>query len=176
MRTLSKRRRRWGGSSQKRWRYRPPAPLRSTSRLAVAEQIELSGFVAQGLSGCSDLSWDCGREARECGQAVGNAAALSTGCPHGPQGSEDRAADQGTIELVGELARWNTARRHPTRADGPEPESANALEAHAVVASDGALVVLHRMSASPGPMKDTNAVRDRPPAPRTPRTPRGSAR
>ena len=29
----------------------------------------------------------CGREARECGQAVGNASALSTGCPHGPQGS-----------------------------------------------------------------------------------------
>ena len=31
--------------------------------------------------------WDCGREARECGQAVGNASALSRGCPHAPQGS-----------------------------------------------------------------------------------------
>ena len=27
-----------------------------------------------------------GREARECGQAVGNAQALSTGCPHAPGG------------------------------------------------------------------------------------------
>ena len=31
--------------------------------------------------------WSCGREARECGQAVDNApGAFSTGCPHGPQG------------------------------------------------------------------------------------------
>ena len=67
------------------------APVRHPFKPPCWHQIELSALVAKVclvfLNNLPLVLWDCGREARECGQAVGNASALSTGCPHGPQGS-----------------------------------------------------------------------------------------
>ena len=63
------------------------AKLRWNLLSIVCCQIERFSSSLSSSKSCFWCGGVRGREARKCGQAVGNALALPRGCPHGPQGS-----------------------------------------------------------------------------------------
>ena len=98
---------------------------------------------------------DCGREARECGQPVGNASALSTGCPHGPQGSRrseglvhnctDRLIARHGKNAAG--VRWGSSHQPQDRGNNPRSASEQGnLPSHTSLIPQGAAKVLAQSS------------------------------